>query len=198
MDTLPDPRYNHEKSCRFVMRRRIALARIFVMHIRAAHPDDAAAVTEILARAYPTLMAPSYAADVLALALPAMTKANPELLASGTYYVAEDAGGLFGCGGWTAEEPGSRTIEGRLAHLRHFATDPDMARRGIGRLIFGRCAFDAMGQGMTRFQAFAGLNAEPFYQSLGLSRLKVIDVQLGPTIKLSAVLMEGTIPSRIR
>lgn len=76
------------------------------MRLRTADPSDALAVTALLERAYPTLMAAFYDADVLAVALPAMSKANPALLASRTYYVVEDGEQIIGCGGWTAEKPG--------------------------------------------------------------------------------------------
>ena len=66
------------------------------MRLRIATLNDTAAVTDLLARAYPTLMAASYDADVLALALPAMTKANLALLQSNTYYVVEDGERLVG------------------------------------------------------------------------------------------------------
>jgi N-acetylglutamate synthase-like GNAT family acetyltransferase len=163
------------------------------MRLRTANLSDTAAVTDLLARAYPTLMAASYDADVLAIALPAMTKANAALLLSNTYYVVENGERLVGCGGWTAEKPGSGQFEAGLAHLRHFATDPALARKGIGRSIFDRCALDAAKRNVLRFQAFAGLNAEPFYHRLGLRRLQVIDIPMGPAIRLPSVLMEGPV-----
>ena len=165
------------------------------MELRTAEHDDAPSVTALLERAYPSLMAASYKADVLAVALPEMTRANPALLASKTYYVMEDDGRLIGCGGWTAEEPGSGEIEPGLAHLRHFATDPDRVREGIGRSIYNRCATEALNRGLSRFQAFAGLNAEPFYNRLGLERVRVINVPMGPSANLPTVLMEGPVRS---
>ena len=166
------------------------------MRLRVATLNDTAAVTDLLARAYPTLMAASYDADVLALALPAMTKANLALLQSNTYYVVEDGERLVGCGGWTAEKPGSGQIERGLAHLRHFATEPALARKGIGRSIFDRCVLDATKRNVIRFQAFAGLNAEPFYHRLGFRRLQVVDIAMGPAIRLPSVLMEGPVAER--
>jgi hypothetical protein len=63
--------------------------------------------------------------DLLGRALPFMTSANPILLASGTYYIAErEPGHLVGCGGWTAARPGSGEIIEAEAHIRHFATHP--------------------------------------------------------------------------
>jgi hypothetical protein len=50
------------------------------VEIRRAYPEDAALIDQLLERAYPTLMAAAYSQKVLAGSLPAMTKANPELL----------------------------------------------------------------------------------------------------------------------
>ena len=57
--------------------------------IRIATPKDSDAVSALLVASYSTLLAPCYNSDMLAGALPHMTKANPTLLACGTYYVAD-------------------------------------------------------------------------------------------------------------
>lgn len=57
--------------------------------VRAAKPGDAEAVRTLLRASYPKLMASSYDEEVLAPALELMTRANPSLLRSGTYYLAE-------------------------------------------------------------------------------------------------------------
>src|SRR5688572_20469091 len=108
--------------------------------IRVATPDDAASVATLLEASYPPLMASAYDARALLPALKVMTKPNPSLLASGTYYLAESPGGrIVGSGGWTLERPGTRVIEPGVAHIRHFATDPSWAKRGVGRAIYDRC-----------------------------------------------------------
>ena len=78
-------------------------------------------------------MAPAYGEAAFAAALPFLALANPELLSSGTYYLVEDSGTALAAGGWTHECPGTKEITPGLAHLRHFATDPQVVRRGIGR-----------------------------------------------------------------
>jgi hypothetical protein len=47
-----------------------------------------------------------------------MTKANPKLLASGTFYVAQSLHGeIVGCGGWTREQPGTgEVVQGEAAY----------------------------------------------------------------------------------
>lgn len=162
--------------------------------IRLATPDDAAAVTALLVGTYPPLMQGHYNVDVLAVALPLMTKANLTLLASGTFYLAEtEAGQLVGCGGWTHERPGTGEVEPGLAHIRHFAADPEFAGQGIGRAIFQVCTRDACKAGLTRMECNSSLNAEGFYAAMGLQRCALIEVPLGNGVVLPSVLMTGTI-----
>lgn len=163
------------------------------MKIRISTAQDSPEVEALLGRSYPALMAGAYEDRVLALALPFMIRAKPDLLTSGTFYVAEDAGGIAGCGGWTFGEPGSGKITQGLAHLRHFAVDPARARQGIGRRLFAQCARTAAQKGADRFQAFAGLNAQSFYESMGLTRTEVIQLPMGPNVAFPAALMAGAI-----
>ncbi len=57
--------------------------------VRLATLQDEKAVTALLEASYPALMQQDYDRDVLSDALPALIRASPELLRSGTYYVAE-------------------------------------------------------------------------------------------------------------
>ena len=158
--------------------------------LRIATPKDAAAVEALLHASYPTLMTPSYDEAMLAPALELMTKANPSLLGSGTYYLAElPTGRLVGCGGWTLERPGTGTIESGVAHVRHFAVHPDWGRRGIGRAIFSACERAARAAGTRVFECYSSLNAEEFYRALGFQRIRELDIELRPHVVLRGVLM---------
>src|SRR6266404_5267820 len=93
--------------------------------IRIAGPPDLDAVGALLVASYSSLLATRYESDMLRRVLPFITKAQPALLASGTYYVAEsEPGNLVGCGGWTTSRPGTGEIIEGEAHIRHFATHP--------------------------------------------------------------------------
>jgi N-acetylglutamate synthase-like GNAT family acetyltransferase len=162
--------------------------------VRVAAPKDAPAVTALLQASFPALMRPSYDPAVLSAALPLVTRANPALLSSGTYYVAEiAAGGLAGCGGWTRERPGSGEIVPGIAHIRHFATHVRWTGRCVGRAIYARCEEAARSAGVTRFEASAGLNAEGFYAALGFKTVRRIEVPMAPGLKLPAILMERSL-----
>ncbi|MDQ0469749.1 GNAT family N-acetyltransferase [Labrys wisconsinensis] len=158
--------------------------------VRVARPDDEAAVDRLLAASFPRLSAKAYAPTELARALPVMTKANPRLLASGSYFVAEALDGLLvGAGGWTRERPGTGEIEDGLAHVRHFAVDADWGGRGIGRSLFGRCRDTARDSGIARFECYATLNAEPFYAALGFSSVRRLEIMLAAATPLPSVVM---------
>jgi GNAT superfamily N-acetyltransferase len=160
--------------------------------IRAATPDDAEAVTALLSASYPALLAPGYEPEVLARALPLMTRANPALLRSGTYYLALSAqADTIGCGGWTLQRPGapSAPIDRQLGHIRHFGTHPRWQRRGIGRALMDRCVREARAAGLARLECYSTLVAERYYQALGFTTVEPITVTLGEGIDFPSLRM---------
>ena len=146
--------------------------------LRVATPDDAAAVRHVLVHSYPALMAGAYEPELLARALPIITRPHPRLLAGGTYFLAEAEGEAAGCGGWSWERPGGNEVEPGLAHIRHFATHRDWTGRGVGRALYERCERDARAAGANRFECYASLNGEAFYAALGFVRIGAIEVEM--------------------
>ena len=162
--------------------------------IRVAAPEDEPLVSALLKACYPVLMRPSYEKAALTAALPIITKANPLLLSSGNYYLAEACpGGAVGCGGWTRERPGSGEIVPELGHIRHFATHPDWIRRGIGYAVYKKCENQARRVGVRRFECYASLNGERFYRALGFKAVQEIAVPMGQDLRFPSILMERSI-----
>lgn len=159
--------------------------------IRVAGPADEAGVEALLAASYPVLMAPGYDAASLAAFLPVITRANPALLASGTFYLAETGdGAVIGCGGWSTGRPGSGKLEAGLAHIRHFATHHGWARCGIGRALYETCEAAARAAGVRRFECYASLNAVAFYEALGFVPVREIKLPMPRGVTAPAMLME--------
>jgi len=150
--------------------------------VRVAAPDDGDGVSALLARCYPTLLAAHYDPWVLKRALPAMSRANPLLLAGGTFFVAVAVGdedqAIVGCGGWTTGRPPGGEVEPGLGHLRHFGTDPQHLRRGVGRSIAHAAFTQARAAGIVRVECYATLGAEPFYAALGLHALETVELPM--------------------
>jgi len=159
------------------------------MDLRPATPDDEAALTILLAASYRELLAGHYPEFVLRAALPFMTRANPALLKSGTYYVAEQHGRTAGCGGWTREKPGTGAVVPHIAHIRHFATHPDFARRGVGRLIAEHCIAEARRAGIRLLCASSTLPAEKFYACLGFVRERESETAFSKDVRFPSIEM---------
>jgi GNAT superfamily N-acetyltransferase len=160
------------------------------LDIRHATPADAEALSALILASYSTLYRGWYSDEELAAAVPLMSKANPHLLSSGTYYVAELAGNIAGCGGWTETPPGGGEIVEGTAHIRHFATHPDHLRKGVARALIERCCADARERRVSLFKCMSSLPAEGFYARLGFRRVGQADFALPGGIRLAAVFME--------
>lgn len=158
--------------------------------IRIARPEDEAVLSALIAASYATLEDDRYDLSQLAKAQELMSKANPKLLASGTYFIAEIDGVAGACGGWTFEKPGSDEVEDGVAHIRHFATHPNYLRRGLALMLIERCLSEAKAQGARLMKTQSTLPAERFYASAGFSRVGPIEVAMGPGVLLPAIEME--------
>jgi N-acetylglutamate synthase-like GNAT family acetyltransferase len=164
------------------------------MRLRVATPEDADSVEAVLGPSYTHLMAPAYPAELMARALPLITRANPKLLGSGRYYLVEaETGEPAGCGGWSADPPDRREEDERRAHIRHYATHPDWTRRGVGRRLYERCEADARSAGFGVFECYASLNGEAFYAALGFRRLDLIETPMPGGVRFPAIRMERAI-----
>jgi GNAT superfamily N-acetyltransferase len=165
--------------------------------LRHATPRDLSAVDALLARSYPRLLAPDYPPSVLVTAVPIIARARPELLASGRYWLAEDATRhLVGAGGWSASAPapsdgsgGAGGLRQGLAHVRHVATDPDALRRGIGRALMARVMAEAGAAGFAAMECLSTRTAVPFYAALGFRQIGAVEVGLRPGISFPATRM---------
>ncbi len=157
------------------------------LNLRVASPDDATPVSRVLAASYSVLYRGWYQDEVLAAALPAMTRANPRLLSSDRYFVCEIGGRIVACGGWSAEKPGGGLVP-RLAHIRHFATDPDFINQGCGAAMIGRCFAEAKSAGFAEIESISSLTAEAFYARHGFRQVSMVRQPMGG-VTFACVLM---------
>lgn len=105
---------------------------------------------------------------------------DTQLIDDGTYFLVEQGDRLAGCGGWSARATlygGDHSAALRdpklldpvrdAARVRAMFTDPDFARRGIGRLILSLCEEAARNAGFKRAEMMATLAGEPLYRACG-------------------------------
>ena len=154
-------------------------------HIRPSTPADLAKVDTLLARSYPKLLKAAYPPSILVTALPLISRAQPELLATGTYYVAETAeGGIVAAGGWTPDKKHQD-----LGHIRHLVADDRMQGQGLGRAIVTHSLQVAADSGKTRMECWSTFPAVAFYAALGFVEVGPIDVPLREGITFPSVRM---------
>ena len=100
---------------------------------------------------------------------------DSDLVADGTYLVAQAVNGIAGCGGWSRRSTlfGGDRFAGResglldpardAAKIRAFFVAPHAARRGVGAALLKACESAAAAAGFTRTELMATLPGEPFY-----------------------------------
>ena len=166
--------------------------------VRVAAPSDSEGLTALLLESFPTLMRSAYVPETLKPALELMTRAQPGLLASGTYYVAVSTDGkIVGCGGWSREHHEIAAQAG-VGHIRHFGTHPDWVNRGVGKAIYCRCETDAREAGVACFECQSSLNAEGFYAACGFERVRKIEIEMRQGLFFPAILMQKSIQRTLR
>lgn len=165
------------------------------MNIRLTNADDFESVSHLISICYSRLMRDAYPANILDIALPLISKARPELLTSGTYFLATSDDGIpIGCGGWTKNSPDSKNPAPLdIGHIRHFATHPDFTNKGIGRSIFSLCKEQALNSSIHSFECFSSLNAENFYKALGFTTLSPLEIELISGISFPCIHMKCTL-----
>lgn len=156
-----------------------------VITVRNASEADLGEIDRLLSRTFTTLLKKDYPPSVQVTAVPIISRVNPALVASGTYYVAEDRDGdILGAGGWT------RSIKGQdVADVRHFVTHHRALRRGIARRLMMGVFSEARLAGVRRLECLSTRTAVPFYRSLGFTVLKDLTIGLRPGIDFPVVKM---------
>lgn len=157
--------------------------------IRPAQPSDLGCVDELLRRSYPRLLKPDYPPSVLVTTLPLISRAQPALLASGSYFLALQDSQIVGAGGWTMQAPGGRAGLRGVGHVRHVVTDHQLTRQGIGRRLMTHVMWHAKASGMQVLHCQSTLTAVPFYAALGFAAQGRIDMELPRGIGFPAEFM---------
>jgi len=160
--------------------------------VRIATARDVAPVDALLARSYPRLLRPDYPPSIMVMALPIISRAQPGLVACGTYFVVEDSdGSIIGAGGWTraGRTPGKRPT----GNIRHVVTDDRQTRRGVGRSLMSQVVRSAAMAGVLHLDCMSTRTAVPFYEAMGFTTIGPITVPLGPGIDFPAVFMRRAI-----
>jgi GNAT superfamily N-acetyltransferase len=152
------------------------------------------------------LQAQDYTPAQIDLALRTVYGVDTQLIADGTYFVAEAEGTtIVGCGGWSKRRTlyGGDRFAGRedslldpqaeAAKIRAFFIHPQWARRGIGAMILQACEDAAVAAGFTRLEMGSTLTGVPFYRAKGYAELEHLEVPMPGGATLPIVRMAKTV-----
>ena len=151
------------------------------------------------------LQADHYSPAQIEGALQSVYGVDSQLIADGTYLVAEITQSqeteIAACGGWSKRKTlyGGDQYAGRedllldpardAAKIRAFFVHPKWARRGIGGLILQACESAAQEAGFTRLEMGATLSGVAFYQAKGYAAIENQQVALANGESLAIVRM---------
>ncbi|PYS53141.1 MAG: GNAT family N-acetyltransferase [Acidobacteria bacterium] len=173
--------------------------------IRQATADDVPELERLIPESVRALSSNYYSAAQIESALINIFGIDTQLIADGTYYVAEIDGRVVGCGGWSKRKTlfgGDQTkaVEDTLlnpltepARIRAFFIHPRYARRGLAGRIIETCEQAARASGFSSIELAATLPGEPLYKAFGYQIRERFDIPLPDGIGLPVALMRKQI-----
>jgi GNAT superfamily N-acetyltransferase len=183
-----------------------AAAASMTFSVRKAVSTDAPRLREVIEASVRGLQAGDYSSSQIEGSLKTVYGVDSQLIADGTYFVAEvddqEQGSIIvGCGGWSKRKTlyGGDQYAGRedslldpardAAKIRAFFINPRWARPGIGSLILEACESAACGAGFTRLEMGATLSGVAFYRAKGYVAAESQAVPLGNGETLAIIRM---------
>jgi GNAT superfamily N-acetyltransferase len=179
------------------------------LSLRLARADDVPALHALIEASVRGLQANDYTAEQIEGALGTVLGLDTQLVADGTYFVAEAKAAcahiLAGCGGWSRRKTLFGSDHGPVrenefldpavdaAKIRAFFIHPNFARRGVGTKILEACENAARVAGFSRFEMGATLTGVPLYLARGYRVVERIEVPLRNGEKLPVVRMAKSV-----
>lgn len=187
------------------------------IHLRLAVPEDVPVLRRLIEASARGLQTEDYTPAQIEGALETVFGVDSQLIADGTYVVAEAQSAetknesgpaaragllIVGCGGWSKRKTlyGGDRWTGRedalldplhdAAKIRAFFIHPAWARRGVGGLILQACEDAARAAGFTRFEMGATLTGAKLFGAKGYVPVKPISIPLVNGESLPVIHME--------
>jgi len=187
------------------------------IRLRLAVPEDVPILRELIEASVRGLQARDYTQAQIEGALKTVFGVDSQLIADGTYFVAQAEAGatqhpeatnsqsrmiIVGCGGWSKRKTlyGSDHWTGRedalldplrdAAKIRAFFIHPNWARRGVGSMILQACEEAAKSAGFARFEMGATLTGAKLFGANGYVAVTPITIPLANGESLPVIHME--------
>jgi len=181
-----------------------------LISLRLATRADEPALHALIEASVRALQKNDYTPEQIDGALGTLLGLDTQLVADGTYFVAEARAAcariIVGCGGWShrktlfgsdhapVREPNFLDPTTDAAKIRAFFIHPDWVRRGLGSKILEACESAARAAGFSRFEMGATLTGVPLYLSRGYHIVERIEAPLRNGAALPIVRMAKSDP----
>jgi GNAT superfamily N-acetyltransferase len=164
--------------------------------LRKANLADRPAIEELIANSARGLSRQDYSPHQIEAAITSVFGVDTNLIIDESYFVADSAGILIGCGGWSKRktlfggdqwadrDAGDLDPKSEAAKIRAFFVHPLHARKGIGRAILHACENEARRHGFLSVELMATLPGIPLYRSCGYEGDHGIEIKLVDGIRL--------------
>jgi len=158
--------------------------------IRPARIGDLPILEALIPESARLLQAGYYSSEQIEGAIGTVFGVDRQLIMDGTYFVAEIAGQVVGCGGWSKRKSLYGSDRARKdpdplldpasesARIRAFFVRPGFARHGIGRQLMAECESAALQAGFRSIEIVATLAGEPLYASFGYAAGESFEIVL--------------------
>lgn len=178
--------------------------------IRQARLEDVPALSALIQASVRALSVGYLTPEQIEAELRYVISPDTQLIADGTYFVAEAGDGtLAAAGGWSrrralhggdafkAAHPDANALldpTTEPARIRAMFTHPSFVRRGLARRIFEKARAGAAAEGFRSLILTATMPGVPLYQSLGFRLLRHYDDHLpgGERVPVAEMTMEIT------
>jgi GNAT superfamily N-acetyltransferase len=160
------------------------------VQIRLATLSDIPALQELIRASVTGLSTDYYTSQQIASGLSHIFGVDTQLIADGTYFVAEIERQLAGGGGWSKRQTlfgGDRAKADRIdpllnpasdsARIRAFYVHPRWSRKGVGSKILTACEDAARLAGFSRIELVATLPGEPLYTAKGYEKAEAMRIE---------------------
>jgi GNAT superfamily N-acetyltransferase len=172
---------------------------------RIAVPADVPALRAVMTRAIEQLQSDFLDPAQIAASHKVMGL-DSQLVTDGTYFVVEAEGRIAGCGGWSfratlfggdesvvTREPARLDPVRDTAKVRAMYTDPDFARRGVGRLILELCEKAACAAGFHKVELMGTAAGVPLYESCGYRASGALELYRVEGVEVPLLRMEKSL-----
>ena len=158
--------------------------------LRRATSDDVPTLETLIAESARGLGQRDYSPSQIEAAIGTSWAVDRQLIQDGTFWIAEVAGEIIGCGGWSRRRAvagaSAKVSESDMlcpandaARIRAFFVHPRWARRGIGTALLNKCEEEARAAGFWSVELLATLPGERLYASGGYTSGEPYEFPLG-------------------